>query len=97
MRLAPVVTLVPFYQLYRDLEREGPDAAADVAQAGVGPQARFDLLRPGAGPELSAVLDQSAAEIALWRAHGDDYGDDYGYLLNVVRLSVVWLSVGWPK
>jgi hypothetical protein len=33
--------------------------------------ARIDTLRPGATPDLTAVLDESAAEIANWRAAPD--------------------------
>ena len=44
-------------------------------------KARIDLLRGGADRELTVVLDESAAEIAVWRAHGDEFG----YLLSVVR------------
>lgn len=44
-------------------------------------EARIAALRPGASPELSAVLDEGEAEIALWRAHGRDFG----YLLTVAR------------
>ena len=43
--------------------------------------ARIDRLRPGADQELAAVLDESAKEIAVWRA----LGDEFGYLLSVVR------------
>ncbi len=43
--------------------------------------ARIDLLRPGADQDLLAVLNESAREIAVWRA----YGDESGYLLSVVR------------
>jgi len=43
--------------------------------------ARIDLLRSGADQDLLAVLNESAREIAVWRAHGDESG----YLLSVVR------------
>ena len=43
--------------------------------------ARASALRPGADPELIAVLDAALAEIALWRAHRDQFG----YILAVVR------------
>jgi trans-aconitate methyltransferase len=42
--------------------------------------ARIAHLRPGAGPELAAVLDDAAAEIALWAAAPDQIA----YLLSVV-------------
>jgi len=43
--------------------------------------ARSAMLRPEADQDLRAVLDGMAEEIAVWRAHGDEYG----YLLSVVR------------
>ena len=44
-------------------------------------QARIDLLRADADQHLNTVLDESEAEIAVWQAHGDEFG----YLLSVVR------------
>ncbi len=44
-------------------------------------EARSAMLRVDADQELLAVLDEMAEEIAVWRAHGDEYG----YLLSVVR------------
>lgn len=41
---------------------------------------RIAALRPQADAELLAVLDDTQAEIDLWRAHGGDYG----YYLSVV-------------
>lgn len=42
---------------------------------------RVAALRPGADAEMAQVLDETLAEIELWRAHGGDYG----YYLSVVR------------
>lgn len=44
-------------------------------------ESRIATLRPGADAALNAVLDEQAAEIALWRAHRDEFG----YALAVVR------------
>ena len=44
-------------------------------------EARSAMLRADADRELRAVLDEVTEEIAVWRAHGDEYG----YLLSVVR------------
>lgn len=41
---------------------------------------RVKALRPGADDELQAVLDETQAEIDLWKAHGSEYG----YYLTVV-------------
>lgn len=43
--------------------------------------ARMEALYPDAGDDLRAVLSAAAGEIAAW----DEYGDDFGYLLSVVR------------
>ncbi len=42
---------------------------------------RVARLREGADAELAAALDETEREIAVWRAHGDDFG----YLLCVVE------------
>lgn len=44
-------------------------------------EARIAALRPGADPDLQPVLDAASAEIALWRAHRDQFG----YLMAVAR------------
>lgn len=44
-------------------------------------QARVAALRPGADDEMQTVLDDTQAEIDLWRRHGGDYG----YYLTVVE------------
>lgn len=44
-------------------------------------ESRIRALRPQAGPALTAVLDEAASEIELWR----DHRAQYGYLLCVVR------------
>ena len=44
-------------------------------------EARVALLRPGADADMTAVLDEQEAEIALWR----QYRDQFGYALAVVR------------
>lgn len=44
-------------------------------------EARMDALAGDADPEMQAVIDVFRAEIALWRAHGADYG----YRLSVVQ------------
>lgn len=44
-------------------------------------EARIAQLRTGADTELSAVLDENENEIAMFR----NYGDEYSYLLSVVR------------
>ncbi len=50
-------------------------------QAYYGPLSeKLAQLRPGADADLTAVLDDTQAEIDLWRAHGGDYG----YYLTVV-------------
>lgn len=44
-------------------------------QAYYGPlAARVEALRPGADAALNAALDETDAEIDLWRQHGDEYG-----------------------
>jgi trans-aconitate methyltransferase len=43
--------------------------------------ARIAALRPEADGALAAVLDEAEEEAACWRAHGDEFG----YLLSVVR------------
>ncbi len=43
--------------------------------------ARMEELYPDADDDLRAVLAAHAAEIKAW----DEYGDDFGYLLSVVR------------
>jgi hypothetical protein len=43
--------------------------------------ARIALLRDGADAALAQVLDEAEAEAAVFRAHGDEFG----YLLSVVR------------
>lgn len=47
-----------------------------------GLQQRIDMLQDGADAALQSVLAETAAEIALFQAHGDEYG----YLLSVVRV-----------
>ncbi|WP_136441278.1 class I SAM-dependent methyltransferase [Pacificoceanicola onchidii] len=42
---------------------------------------RIARLRPGADAALAAVLDEGAAEAALWRAHNEEFG----YALSVLR------------
>ncbi|MBN2630683.1 MAG: methyltransferase domain-containing protein [Rhodobacteraceae bacterium] len=42
---------------------------------------RVAALRPGANAEMALVLQETEAEIDLWRSHGDDYG----YYLTVVQ------------
>lgn len=44
-------------------------------------EARIEKLRPGTDHALAQVLDATEAEIACWRAHGDEFG----YLLTVAR------------
>ena len=44
-------------------------------------ESRINLLRDTSDQALQTVLDEEAKEIAIWRAHGDEYG----YLLTVVR------------
>lgn len=44
-------------------------------------EARIRSLRPGADAALGAVLDEAEEEIALWQT----CGEEYGYLLSVVR------------
>ncbi len=51
-------------------------------QAYYGPlSVRVASMRPGADAEMAQVLDETLAEIDLWRNHGDDYG----YYLTVVQ------------
>jgi SAM-dependent methyltransferase len=61
----------------------GLEKLGDAAwEAYFGPlEARVALLRPGADEEMSMVLSQQEAEIALWRR----YRDQFGYALAVVR------------
>ena len=60
-------------------QRTVPDAGWE---AYYGPmEARIAALRPGADDRLTAMLDESAREVALWRAHRDAVG----YVLTVAR------------
>jgi trans-aconitate methyltransferase len=44
-------------------------------------QARMAALRPDADADLVRILNEAQAEIGAWQA----YGDEFGYLLSVVR------------
>ncbi len=60
-------------------QRRLPDAAWEAYFTPV--EARIAALRAQADRALTAVLDEAAEEIAVWRAHRGDFG----YLLSVVR------------
>ncbi|WP_300513473.1 class I SAM-dependent methyltransferase [Aliiroseovarius sp.] len=59
--------------------RQLPDAAWEAYFQPL--ETRIAMLRPGADDNLTAVLDEQAAEIALWRRARDQFG----YTLAVVR------------